>query len=230
MDQAVAYVTGGGGGIGLAISRALLDRGWRVAICGRDRARLDRAATALEAGDRLLTTQADVTNAEDVALWVGEADERFGPPSLLVLNAGIAPRSSLVELDEEAWNEVLGVNLTGAFLCARATIPAMRAKGGYVVSISSVSGKQGMENLSAYCASKFGLIGLTESLLQEEARHGIRATSICPGFVATEMAETSDPPEQLIQPEDIARIVLSLLDLSPHVVVREIIVERTGAL
>jgi 3-oxoacyl-[acyl-carrier protein] reductase len=230
MDQAVAYVTGGAGGIGLAISRSLLDRGWRVAICGRDRARLDRAAFALAAGDRLLTTQADVTNAQDVAFWVGEAGARFGPPSLLVLNAGVAPRSSIVELDEEGWNEVLGVNLTGAFLCARAAIPSMRQRGGYVVSISSMSGKHGMENLGAYCASKFGLIGLTESLLQEEARHGIRATSICPGFVATEMAETPDPPEQLIQPDDIAKIVLWLLDLSPHVVVREIIVERTGAL
>jgi 3-oxoacyl-[acyl-carrier protein] reductase len=149
---------------------------------------------------------------------------------MLVLNAGLAHYGEIASFPDDAWDETVAINLTGPFLVARAALPRMReAGGGYVFSISSVSGKKGMPGAGAYCASKFGVVGLTESLLREEAPHGIRATAICPGLVATPMAGGGNPGE-MIQPEDIARTVLWLLDLSPQVVVREVVVERTGAL
>ena len=224
-----AFVTGGSSGIGLAIARALHERGHPVAICGRDRRKLDRAARELGT-DGLFAAPADVSRREDVERWLDDGTAAIGPPRLLVLNAGLAHYGEIASFPDDAWDETIAVNLTGPFLVARAALPRMReAGGGYVFSISSVSGKKGMPGAGAYCASKFGVVGLTESLLREEAPHGIRATAICPGLVATPMAGGGNPSE-MIQPEDIARTVLWLLDLSPQVVVREVVVERTGAL
>jgi 3-oxoacyl-[acyl-carrier protein] reductase len=232
METRTAYVTGGTSGIGLAVARALLERDFAVAICGRDAGRLERAAAELGAiagPERVAAARADVSRATDVERWVREAASRLGPPRLLVLNAGIAAYEELVSTSEETWDETIDVNLKGPFLVARTALPLMRERGGYVVAISSLSGKQGMPRLSAYCASKFGLVGLTESLLREEAGHGIRATAICPGLVATALVgEPGMPREEMIQPEDIAKTVLWLLDLSPQVVVREVVIERTG--
>jgi len=233
MTRGTAYVTGGTSGIGLTVARALLERGFAVAICGRDPGRLERAEAelgALAGPERVAATRADVSRAADVERWVSDAAGRLGPPDLLVLNAGIAVYDELVSTSEETWDETIDVNLKGPFLVARAAVPLMRERGGgYVVAISSLSGKEGMPRLSAYCASKFGLVGLTESLLREEVGRGIRATAICPGMVATAMAtEPAMPREEMIQPEDIAKTVLWLLDLSPQVVVREVVIERTG--
>jgi NAD(P)-dependent dehydrogenase (short-subunit alcohol dehydrogenase family) len=234
-DEGAAFVTGGTSGIGLAVARALAERGLPVAICGRDADKLGRAEAELAAiagPDRVIATQADVSKAADVERWVREAAAGLGAPSVLVLNAGIGHYEELVATSEEAWDETLDVNLKGPFLVARAALPLMRERGaGYVIAVSSLSGKQGMPRLSAYCASKFGLVGLTESLLREEAGHRIRATAICPGMVATSMpTESTIPREQMIRPEDIARTVVWLLDLSPQVVVREVVVERTGVM
>jgi 3-oxoacyl-[acyl-carrier protein] reductase len=236
-EAGTALITGGGSGIGLAITRALLDRGWRVAICGRDRDKLERAATQLtnqdsSFGERLLWNRVNVSRNQDVQLWVNEVCRRFGAPSLLVNNAGIGVDGRISALSEDEWDRVQDTNLKGAFLCTREVLPRMREHGtGMVINIASLAGKQGFAGSSAYCASKFGLVGFTESLVREEAAHGIRATSICPAFVATPMvAEAEVPAEEMIQPEDIARSVLFLLDLSPNVVIREIVVERTWGL
>jgi 3-oxoacyl-[acyl-carrier protein] reductase len=228
-----AYVTGGSSGIGLAVARALLDRGHPVSICGRDAAKLDRAAAELAAAEGMLfAAVADVSRREDAERWIRDAAERLGPPAVLVLNAGIAHYGDIASTTDDEWNETLAVNLTGPFLVVRAALPLMRrAGGGYVVSISSLAGKRGMPNTAAYSASKFGLAGLTESLLRREAPNAIRATTICPGFVATPMvAGASTPVEEMAQPEDIAKTIVWLLELSPHVVIREVVVERTGAL
>jgi 3-oxoacyl-[acyl-carrier protein] reductase len=231
-----ALVTGGGSGIGLAIAGALLERGWRVAICGRDAAKLDRAAAELAergvAADRLSAMSADVSAAAEVKRWVSAAGKRFGPPELLVNNAGIGFQGSIAEMDERQWDATLEVNLKGAMLCTRELLPSLRARGGgWVVNIASIAGKKGFANGSAYCASKFALIGFTECLQREEAAHGIRATAICPGFVATPMvADAEVPAERMIRPEDIAQTVLYLLSLGPTAVIREIVIERLGSL
>ena len=136
------------------------------------------------------------------------------------------------ETGEGDWDRILGINLKGTFLCTKAVLPVMkRQRSGYIVNISSLAGKFGMEGSSAYSASKFGVIGLTESLLAEAIEYGIRATAICPAYVATPMvAGASVPKEEMIPPEDIGKIIIGLLHLSSVTVVKEIVVRRRGAI
>jgi NAD(P)-dependent dehydrogenase (short-subunit alcohol dehydrogenase family) len=232
-----ALVTGGGSGIGLAVARALVERDWNVAICGRDEDKLTRAIDDLsraEAGihHRLHASPADVSSQRDVQRWIEGACDRFGPPALLLNNAGVGASGAVDELDEPTWDRALAINLKGTFLCTREILPRMRAAGGgWIVNIASVAGKRGMPGSSAYCASKFGVVGFTEALAREQAGHGIRATAICPGYVDTPMvAGAPVPAEQMIRPEDVAATVLYLLELGPNVAVREIVLDRLGAL
>jgi NAD(P)-dependent dehydrogenase (short-subunit alcohol dehydrogenase family) len=245
-EAGTAYVTGGSSGIGLAIARALVERGWSLSICGRSPAKLEEAWAALEPGgptiegrrrsdgpkeQMVYAEPADVSIEADVRRWIAASRERFGPPDLLVNNAGVGSWAEISALGETDWDRVMNVNLKGAFLCTREVLPMMRARGvGYVINIASLAGKKGMAGGAAYCASKFGMVGFTESLLAEEKRNGIRATAICPGYVATPMVDDADvPASEMIQPADIARTVLYLLELSPNVIIKEIVVERVGA-
>ena len=246
-----AYVTGGSSGIGLAIARALLARGWNVSICGRDAAKLERVWAELELlagrslsgpapkGDsnkgsavgKVYAEPADVSKEHEVRRWIASSNDRLGPPDLLVNNAGVGTWTEITLLGEDDWDRMMNVNLKGAFLCTREVLPLMRRKGGgYVVNIASLSGKKGMAGGAAYCASKFGMVGFTESLLAEEKKNNIRATAICPGYVATPMVDDAGVPAgEMIQPEDIAHTVLYLLELTSKVIVKEIVVERIGA-
>jgi NAD(P)-dependent dehydrogenase (short-subunit alcohol dehydrogenase family) len=224
-----AFVTGGGSGIGLAIVRALADRDWQVAVCGRDLTKLDRAVASLSPA-RVMITPADVSREDDVARWVDAARRRFGSPDVLVNNAGVYEEAEIAALPTEQWDRVVGTNLRGTFLCTRAVLPLMQTRGGgYVINIASISGKRGLAGMGAYTASKFGVMGLTDCLRHEGAAHHIRATAICPGWVATPMAVDSGIPDaDMVQPEDVARTVAYLLDLNPHVVVPEIVLDRIG--
>jgi 3-oxoacyl-[acyl-carrier protein] reductase len=237
----VAVITGGSSGIGLAIARAVAAEGMAVVIAAREPARLKQAAAELAAlssaasknrGAAVLAVPADVAKAGDVARLIEQATARFGRIDLLVNNAGIYREGDVDELTEQEWDDVQAVNLKGAFLCTKAVLPVMkRQRSGYVVNIASVAGKTGFGGSSAYCASKFGMVGLTESLLEEGVSHNIRATVICPGYVATPMVEDAPvPASEMIPPEDIGRLVVGLLTLAPVTVIKEIVVQRTGAI
>jgi 3-oxoacyl-[acyl-carrier protein] reductase len=180
----------------------------------------------------VLAVSTDVAVAAQVEHMVEQTMARFGRIDLLVNNAGTYREGDIDELTEAEWDEVQAVNLKGAFLCTKAVLPVMkRQRSGYVVNIASVAGKTGFGGASAYCASKFGLVGLTESLLEEGVGHNIRATVICPGYVATPMvAGVSVPASEMIPPEDIGRIVVGLLQLAPVTVIKEIVVQRKGAI
>ncbi len=228
----VALITGGSSGIGFAIAKVLVSEGMVVAITARGRSRLENAAAVLrEQGGRVIALTADVANASEVSACVREVIDETGRIDLLVNNAGIFRLGSIHTLPEEDWDAIQNVNLRGAFLCIKAVLPIMKQQNsGYVINISSVAGKNGFGGASAYCASKFGMIALTESLLEEEIGHQIRSTAICPGYVATPMVESVDvPQEEMIPPEDIAKLVQSLLHLAPHTIIREIVVNRAGA-
>jgi len=234
-DQ-VAIVTGGSSGIGLAVARAALSEGMRVAICARDREKLARALSELKkeakGDDRVVAIPADIAVASQVEGIVRMTIDAWNRIDLLVNNAGIAQWTSIEETGEADWDRILGINLKGTFLCTKAVLPVMkRQRSGYIVNISSLAGKQGMEGLAAYSASKFGMIGLTESLLEEAIEHRIRATAICPAYVATPMvAGASVPMEEMIPPEDIGKIIIGLLHLSPVTVIKEIVIRRRGAI
>ncbi len=232
LNGQVALITGGSSGIGFAIAETLLAEGMTVAITAREGKRLEAAAETLrKKGGRVIAAPTDVSKASQVEAFVSQVMHEVGRIDLLVNNAGIFRLGEIADLSEADWDAVQNINLKGAFLCTKAVLPIMKnQQSGYVVNISSVAGKTGFGEASAYCASKFGLIGLTESLLEEGVKDGIRATAICPGYVATPMVAGVDVPQsEMIPPEDIAKIVQSLLQLSSLTVIREIVVNRVGS-
>jgi 3-oxoacyl-[acyl-carrier protein] reductase len=230
-DQ-VAIVTGGSSGIGFAIARAFLQEGMRVTISARDRRKLEQAALKLDGGNgSALAIQADVSQAADVRRMVGQTMDRFGRLDVLVNNAGIGKMAPLDEFKEKDWDEILSINLKGVFLCTQAALPEMkRRRRGYIINISSIAGKEGFAGGGAYSASKFGVMSLTQTLLDEAKSFNIRATAICPGYVDTPMVAAAPVPgSEMIRPEDIAQTVLYLLNLSEKAVVREIVMTRIGS-
>jgi NAD(P)-dependent dehydrogenase (short-subunit alcohol dehydrogenase family) len=222
----VALVTGGGSGIGLAVARAFRDQGMGVAICGRDKGRLESAVETL--GEGALAVTADVSDEKQVAALFEKVDDYFGGLDVLVNNAGVGSWGPIEGVTAAEWDRVQGTNLRGAFLCARAAWGVLRARGGgTIVNIGSVASKEGFGEGAVYSASKFGLLGLSESLREEGIPFGIKVTTICPGYVATPMvARSGVPPEEMIRPEDVAATCLYLLSLSRMVSVPEVVLRR----
>jgi len=202
------FITGGGTGIGLATARALAPTGARFTLVGRDGARVQDAASEFENAHGISCNVADETS---VAAAFSSARDRFGPIDVLINNAGITPSAPLHAMELSLWNEVLAVNLTGAFLCSRAALADMYVrKWGRIVNVASIAGLKGGPYISAYCASKHGMIGMTRALAHETAKRGVTVNAICPGYVDTEIitraAETISSKTKLN--EDEARAML----------------------
>ena len=188
-----AIVTGGGRGIGEGISRVLAREGANVVVMGRHAEEVRSVSEAIRAGGgSALPVVADVTDWDSLVAMAGEAVRHFGGVDILVNNAGIeGPPRMLVDLPPEQWDEVLGVNLRGVYLCCRAVVPAMAARGaGRIVNIGSIAGRRMTFFGSAdYTVSKYGVEGLTQHLAWELAEHRITVNSICPGGVVTPLME-----------------------------------------
>jgi 3-oxoacyl-[acyl-carrier protein] reductase len=218
-----AIVTGSGRGIGREIAVLLAGRGVDVVVCSRTQSEIDdtvRVIKSIHPG--VLGVKCDVSNSSEVENLVKKTVEEFGSTDILVNNAGIFTVKRLVDTSEKEWDEILGVNLKGAFLCSKAVLPYMlRNNAGTIINVSSGAGKAGFDSLSAYCASKFGMMGLTESLAWEVAGHHIRVMAICPGEVATRMQE-SDPEyyrenrERMLKPEEVAAKVVDMIFSSKY--------------
>jgi NAD(P)-dependent dehydrogenase (short-subunit alcohol dehydrogenase family) len=179
-----AFITGGGAGIGLATARALAARGAKLTLAARNFARLEDAASQLDA----FPVSVDVANETSVTAAFEGARAKHGPVSILVNNAGITPSAPLHNTDLKLWNEVLEINLTGAFLCTRAALADMyAAQWGRIVNVASIAGLKGGPYISAYCASKHGMIGMTRALAYEAAKRGVTVNAICPGYVETDI-------------------------------------------
>lgn len=232
----VALVTGGSQGIGKAIALELGRQGAKIAICGRNEERLRPAESELRsAGIDCLTAACDVRNEQAVDKMSEQICSEFGPVSILVNNAGLYRTEALQAHTTIGWQEVLQTNLTGTMFVCRALVGGMIGAGwGRVINISSISGRVGEIWGSAYSASKFGMIGLTQSLALEVAKNGITVNAVCPGWVATDLAskQLADPqwcnltgttPEEaaanacfavpqnrLIEPEEVAALVAFL--------------------
>ncbi len=196
LEGRVAIVTGASRGIGRAVAASLAEDGASVVVSGRDAARVEMVAKELEAlGVPVLAVPGDVSRREDVERVVGRARERFGRIDILVNNAGIIRDALLVRMKDEDWDEVLNVNLRGAFLMTRAAAKVMiRQKGGRIINITSAAGTMGNAGQANYSAAKAGLIGLTRSAARELAHWGILVNAVAPGLIDTDMA-AAIPPE-----------------------------------
>ena len=217
LTDKVALVTGGSQGIGYAIAEALLDEGAKVYICGRDAATVKRAVAKLAGtgrSDRVDGVAADVRLYEDCRMVVAQAAKRFGGLDILVNNAGIGIFKPVDQLTPAEWVATIETNLSAVFYCSREAIPLMRRRGGgYILNISSLAAVNTFPGGSAYNASKFGLNGFTEAMMQDVRYDGIRVSTIMPGSVATDFgADPGANPKEAwkLPPEDIARAVVDL--------------------
>jgi NAD(P)-dependent dehydrogenase (short-subunit alcohol dehydrogenase family) len=186
-----AIVTGGSRGIGAAIAAGLVRHGADVTIMGRSAEWLERRAAELrgEKGATVAAEQCDVADPSSVRSAFARATAALGPAYILVNNAGVAKSRKLVDLTPEIWNETIAVNLTGTYLCTSEVIPTMiEAKAGRVVNIASTAGLRGYKTMTAYAASKHGVIGFTRSLALETAKLGITVNAVCPAYTDTDMA------------------------------------------
>lgn len=218
LEGQVAVVTGGSRGIGLSIARELAEAGARLALVARDGERAAQAAAELP-GEGHGGFACDVADSEAVKATLGRIEEELGPVGILVNNAGITRDNILMRLQDEDWDQVLDVNLKGAFNFIRGVTRGMlKRRDGVIVNITSVVGLMGNAGQSNYAASKAGLLGLTKSVARELASRSIRCNAVAPGYVRTDMtSELSEeqttalqsqiPMGRLGEPEDIAPIV-----------------------
>lgn len=221
MNKQVALVTGASKGIGKAIAHLFAQEGMNVVICSRNENQIRKTAMEIQkdTGSLIVPVKTDVRNHVDVDKLIQRALNEFGVIDILVNNAGVAITKSLVETTDREYDTIIDTNLSGVFFCCKSVLPHMiRRRSGYIINISSGAGKAGFANLSVYCASKFGVIGITESLAEEVSDYGIKVFSVCPGAVATQMQKKFMSNEeferhrnQMIQPEEVAQKVLQLV-------------------
>lgn len=226
-----AIVTGAGRGIGRAIALALARAGARVALAARSRPQLEEALSEIHAsGGSGIAVPTDVSSESEVAHLFERVREDFGRLDVLVNNAGLGIFGPLEELRTEDLDRVLAVNVRGTFLCAREALKLMKPRRkGYIINVASVVGFRGYANQSAYTASKHAVMGLTKSLALEAQPYDIRVSAILPGGVDTDLvrqARPDIPQSDLMQPEDIAQVVLFLLSLSDRAAIDEIYIRR----
>jgi len=229
-----AAVTGGGSGIGAATALALARQGARVTVLGRRAGRLDAVAGAiLGAGGTAAAETLDVTEPAAVAAAFASAAARLGPIGILVNSAGNAESAPFAKTSADLFERMLRVNLTGAFLCTQATLPGMLAAGsGRIVNVASTAALRGYAYVTAYCAAKHGLLGMTRALALETAKSGVTVNAVCPGYTETELLEravgtivaktgrsaedaraglaATNPMGRLVTPEEVAATILFL--------------------
>lgn len=210
----VVWVTGGTRGIGLAIGRRLLAAGARVVLTGRDATAAAEAASGLTAGHpsgSALGLAADVRDPASLRAAVATATDRFGRLDALVANAGVGRMAPIQELSEEDWREVIDTNLTGVFHSVRAALEALIASRGTIVTIGSLAGAHAFAGGAAYNASKFGLLGFGEAIMQDLRDVGVRVATVMPGSVATGFSRRAGDDAWKLQAEDVAEAVLYVL-------------------
>ncbi|MFD2215594.1 3-ketoacyl-ACP reductase [Metabacillus endolithicus] len=221
-----AVITGAGRGIGRATAIALAKEGVNLGLIGLTMSNLEKLTSELEQYEITISAAtADVSDLEAVTHAVEHIKSELGSIDILVNNAGIAKFGGFLDLSPEEWENIIKVNLMGVYNVTRAVLPDMLEKNsGDIVNISSTAGQKGAPVTSAYSASKFAVLGLTESLMLEVRKKNIRVTALTPSTVATDLAvETnliSGNPENVMQPEDLAELLVAGLKLNPRVVLK----------
>ncbi len=218
LENKIAVVTGGTKGIGLAIAQSLLKSGATVFICARDKSELKRALEKLSEYGQVDGEICDVRSEDQIQMMLDECERVFGGVDILVNNAGIGFIGKTVEeMSSQEFEQTLQTNLFGVFYTCHHAIPLIKKRGGgYIINVSSLAGQNAHPKMAAYNASKFGLNGFTEALMQEVRADNIKVTAICPGSVNTHFGGDEPGADKAwqIQPEDIAEVVIDLLNFN----------------
>jgi 3-oxoacyl-[acyl-carrier protein] reductase len=227
----LAIVTGASRGIGLAVARRLGMMGAKLSLCARDARKLESAAGELRTGGAagVFAAAVDVTDGKQILSFVHESEKALGPVEILVNNAGIGYFGPTHEATEATWDSVLDTNLKSVFLASKAVAAGMISRrGGQIINIASLAGKNAFAGGGIYCASKWGLLGLTECMAEDLRGYGIRVSAICPGSVATDFSPHGKKDiSKMLQPEDIAHVVEMLVTQAPQSFVSEVLMRPT---
>jgi len=227
LTNKIALVTGAGKGIGRAVALALAHEGVHVGLLARTDSDLQElAAEIAKLGVKSFSVVADVADRAAVEAAVAQVQQELGPIDILLNNAGIGTFGKFLELEPAQWEHIIQVNLMGTYYVTRAVLPGMIARqAGDIINISSTAGQRGAAGTSAYSASKFAVLGLTESLMQEVRKHNIRVSALTPSTVATPLALannlTDGNPDKVMQPEDLAEFIVSQLKLNRRIFIKE---------
>jgi 3-oxoacyl-[acyl-carrier protein] reductase len=233
LEGRVVLVTGAGRGIGRALAHAFARAGAKVALLGRTKKNLLEVQKELkDSGATTFVVSADVADEGAVSRAVVAVEQQLGPADVLVNNAGIFAAAPVEKMDAVVFDRVLAVNLRGPFLMSRAVLPGMKSrKRGHIVNIASTAGRCGFPGGGAYCASKFGLAGLSEVLLHEARTSNVRVTCVFPETVSTDLMKKSGLPfesARAIQPEDVAQAVVSLVAADDRALTKSLEIWQTS--
>lgn len=227
LTNKTAIITGAGKGIGKSIAMALAKEGVNLGLIARTATDLESLQNSLqtEHSVKVFITTADISNQQEAEAAVLELQEQLGSVDILINNAGIAQFGTLMDMEPSTWERIIQVNLMGTYYVTRAALPFMlEQNSGDIINVASTAGERGFATGSAYCASKFGLLGLTESLLQEVRKSNIRVVALTPSTVATDLAVNAGlkigDEDRMMQPEDVAELALATLKLPPRVFVK----------
>lgn len=219
LEDKVAYITGGSAGIGKGVAEILSRAGIKVAISGRDSAKLEQACSEITSlGGSVLGIIGNVSIYDDEQNAVEAIIEKFGRLDFVIANAGVGVFAPVDQLSVADWNSMIDTNLTGVFHTLKASVEELKKTEGYFISIASLAGTNFFENGSGYNASKFGVVGFTQAAMMDLRKYNIKVSTIMPGSVSTNF-NGHIPSEQdawKIQPEDIGNIVLDLLKMNPR--------------
>jgi NADP-dependent 3-hydroxy acid dehydrogenase YdfG len=231
----LALITGASSGIGKATALAFAKAGIETALVGRSIAKLEAVAQEIEQlGGHSSVHSLDLMNVDQVKDALSAIAVEVGAVDMLINNAGMGYTADLVDTPLKDWQAVLNLNLTSVFQCIQALLPGMRARQqGTIVNIISIAGRQAFPGWGAYCASKFGLMGLSKALAAEERAHGVRVIALCPGAVDTPLWESDTVQMEfdrtaMLSPESVAQTILHIVRLPQQAVVEELVLMPQG--
>jgi 3-oxoacyl-[acyl-carrier protein] reductase len=225
-----AIVTGASRGIGLAVAHRLGTLGARLSLCARDATRLEAAADELRpVAAGVFAAAVDVAHGDQIMAFVRNTEKALGPVEILINNAGIGYFGPTHEATEASWDSVLDTNLKAVFLASKAVAAGMIGRrSGHIVNIASLAGKNAFAGGGIYCASKWGLMGLTECMAEDLRGYGIRVSAICPGSVATDFSPHGKKDiSKMLQAEDIAHVVEMIVTQAPQSFISEVLLRPT---
>lgn len=227
LQNKTAIITGAGKGIGKAIAQALAQEGVNLGLIARSAADLESLQSELTDAYpvKVYAVSADISNKAQVDSAVSELAEKLGSIDILINNAGIAQFGTVLDMEPEQWERIIQVNLMGTYYVTRAVLPTLlKQQSGNIINIASTAGEKGFATGSAYCASKFAVLGLTESLMQEVRKSNIRVVALTPSTVNTELAHRAGlkvgDEDRMMQPEDVAALALAALKLPQRVFIK----------